>query len=153
MLTPEVLRGMERSVLCWLATADELGRPNVSPKEVFAPEGTTHFLIANIASPGSVRNLRANPRACVSMVDVFVQKGWKLEGRAEVVDRADPCFEALAAPLRARAGERFPVLGVIRLAVENVTPILAPSYRMVPGTTEASQVEAAMAAYGVRARE
>jgi hypothetical protein len=36
--------------------------------------------------------------------------------------------------------------------VETVTPLLAPSYRFVPGTTEASQVASALEAYGVRAR-
>lgn len=36
MLNPSVRAMARRSVLCWLATAEELGRPNVSPKEIFA---------------------------------------------------------------------------------------------------------------------
>jgi predicted pyridoxine 5'-phosphate oxidase superfamily flavin-nucleotide-binding protein len=64
-------------VLCWLATVDEAGRPNVSPKEIFTAHGDDHLLIAHLASPGSVRNLRARPEVCVSFVDVFVQKGFK----------------------------------------------------------------------------
>lgn len=34
LLTTEVREAVERSVLCWLATADESGQSNVSPKEV-----------------------------------------------------------------------------------------------------------------------
>jgi predicted pyridoxine 5'-phosphate oxidase superfamily flavin-nucleotide-binding protein len=45
----------ERSVLCWLATADESGQPNVSPKEVFAVADDKHIVVANIASPGSAK--------------------------------------------------------------------------------------------------
>lgn len=60
-------------VLCWWATADEQGQPNVSPKEVFAVVDDQHLLIANIASPVSVRNIQHNPKVCVSIIDIFVQ--------------------------------------------------------------------------------
>ncbi len=95
MLTPDVLEYLERSVLCWLATADGEGRPNVSPKEVFAAIDTSHVLIANIASPRSVRNLRQDPEVCVSFVDVFVQKGNKLDGRATLVSRKNSRYARL----------------------------------------------------------
>jgi hypothetical protein len=85
MLSPEVLEYATRSVLCWLATADEAGQPNVSPKEIFAVFDSTHVVIANIASPTSVRNVLVNPRVCVSFVDVFVQKGFKVIGTARNV--------------------------------------------------------------------
>ncbi|WP_313952801.1 pyridoxamine 5'-phosphate oxidase family protein [Accumulibacter sp.] len=39
MLTDDVLNYIKRSVLCWLATADADGAPNVSPKEVFCAFG------------------------------------------------------------------------------------------------------------------
>nr|MCU0806126.1 pyridoxamine 5'-phosphate oxidase family protein [Burkholderiales bacterium] len=58
MLTDDVLDFIRRSVLCWLATVDANGTPNVSPKEVFCAHGREGVLIANIASPTSVRNLR-----------------------------------------------------------------------------------------------
>ena len=75
MISVEIKNYIERSVLCWLATADAAGVPNVSPKEIFVPFGDDHLLIANIASPESVKNIRGNPHVCVSFVDVFVQKG------------------------------------------------------------------------------
>lgn len=36
MFTKEVKEYIERSVLCWLATVDAAGHPNVSTKEVFS---------------------------------------------------------------------------------------------------------------------
>lgn len=153
MLTPEVRQYIERSVLCWLATVDAEGRPNVSPKEIFAALDDARLVIAHIASPGSVRNLRACERACVSFVDVFVQKGFKVRGRAAVVEPADPRFAELAAPLERMTGGAFPVRGVIEVVAESVEAIRAPSYHLVPGTTEEGQITSAMAAYGVRPRE
>ena len=134
------------------ATCDADGWPNVSPKEIFCAEDDRSLLVAHIASPQSVRNIRANPRVCASFVDIFVQKGHKLHGLAEVVGRDHPEFDRVAAPLRARAGDAFPILAAIRIRVERIAEIVAPSYRLRPDTTEAAQVERALATYGVRAR-
>jgi len=45
MLTPEVIDAAGRSVLCWLATVDDAGHPNVSPKEVFDENYQVQLLI------------------------------------------------------------------------------------------------------------
>lgn len=152
MLTDDVLDLMQRSVLCWLATVDAHGRPNVSPKEVFTASGRDAVLIAHIASPGSVRNLGANAQACLSFIDIFSQKGFKLRGAAEVVLPGDARFAGLEAPLLAITRGVFPIRAVMVLKVAEVETILAPSYRMVPGTTEASQRDGAMRTYGVMPR-
>lgn len=48
------------------------------------------------------------------------------------------------------AEQRFAIQSVLVLRVTSVAPIVAPSYRFYPAeTTEASQVEAVMRAYGV----
>lgn len=152
-LTPQVADFAKRSILCWLATVDEAGQPNVSPKEIFAVFDPQHLVIANIASPTSVRNLAANPHVCVSFVDVFVQKGFKVVGTARNFRPHEPDFSQWAAPLQAMAGPRFSIHSVIVVSAEGVEPILAPSYRLYPDdTTEASQVASAMQAYGVQKR-
>ena len=38
MLSPETLACARKSMLCWLATVDAQGQPNVSPKEIFKCE-------------------------------------------------------------------------------------------------------------------
>ena len=154
MLTPEVVTYAQRSVLAWLATVDPDGCPNVSPKEIFAVVDGRCFAIANIASPGSVRNLRTNAQACLSFIDVFVQKGFKVKGRAEVVDPDHTEFPKWSAPLREMTRDRFPLHSVIVLHPTLVEPILAPSYLFFAAeTTEESQIEAAMRTYGVQARQ
>ena len=151
MLTPSIRESASRSVLCWLATVDESGQPNVSPKEIFAVVDSTHIAIANIASPTSVRNVKSNAHVCVSFIDVFVQKGYKVVGIARNVSQQDAEFSRWVAPLRAMAGPRFPIHSVILVQAVAVEPIVAPSYRLFADeTTEHSQVASAMRAYGVK---
>jgi len=151
MLRPEILASAQKSVLCWLATADDQGQPTVSPKEIFTFYDAEYLLIANVASPNSVRNIAANPRVCVSFVDVFVQKGFKVLGTARNFRKRDMDYEKWAAPLAAMAGPRFAIRSVIVIRVTKCEPILAPSYQLYPlETTEQAQTASAMRAYGVR---
>ena len=142
---------IHRTVLCWLATVDAQGQPNVSPKEVFAAFDENHLVIAHIASPISVRNIQQNPKVCVSLIDIFVQKGWKLIGYAQYVNASDHAFQGYAKPLLAMTGDKFNIQAVLVVKVEQAHPIVAPSYRFYPdSTTEEGQMDAAMKAYGVR---
>ena len=151
MLSPEVLDYASRSVLCWLATVDESGQPNVSPKEIFAGFDAEHLVVANIASPRSVRNVESNPHVCISFIDVFVQKGFKVLGTARIVRRQDADYLHWARPLQAMAGDRFPIHSVIVVRATEVEPIVAPSYRLYAAeTTEQSQVQSAMRTYRVQ---
>lgn len=153
LLTQTVRDAARRSVLCWLATVDTQGQPNVSPKEVWAIADDRHVVVANIASPVTARNIAQQGKVCLSFVDVFLQKGYKLVGTAQVVQADDPGFSRWASPLLARVGQRFAIQGVLVMAVQSVAPIVAPSYRFYPDeTTEASQMESAMQAYGVQPR-
>ena len=151
MLSNEVQISAARSVLCWLATVNDDGQPNVSPKEIFATFDNEHLVIADIASPTSVRNIEVNPLVCVSFIDVFVQKGFKVTGAARNVRRKDADFSHWAAPLEAKAGPRFPIHSVLVVRATAIEPILAPSYLLYPTeTTEQSQVLSAMRTYGVQ---
>ena len=153
MLNDAVLAAMTKSVLCWLATSDPDGCPNVSPKEIFCAYGADVVLIANLASPGSAGNIKSNPAVCVSFVDPFVQKGFKLKGKARLITRTDEEFGTLALPLENLAGPRFPFASLFAIAIASVEPIVAPSYWMYPDTSEARQVESAMKRYGVRSAD
>ena len=151
LLTDAVREAARRSVLCWLATVDAEGQPNVSPKEVWAIADEQHVVVAHIASPISARNIGQHPQVCLSFVDVFVQKGFKLLGTAREVRTADPEFATWAKPLLAMVGQRFVIHSVLVIQVHSVAAILAPSYRFYPDdTTEASQVVSGMRAYKVQ---
>lgn len=151
MLNPIVMESIEKSVLCWLATVDAEGIPNVSPKEMFLAKDEKTLLIAHIASPNSVNNILTNPNVCVSFVDVFAQKGFKLKGVATILTDADKDFTQNQELIYSQLGGRaFTIKAVIAVNVIEVQSILAPSYWRFPDTTEASQREAAMKAYGVK---
>jgi predicted pyridoxine 5'-phosphate oxidase superfamily flavin-nucleotide-binding protein len=150
VLTDEVRQAARRSVLCWLATVDDHGQPNVSPKEVWAIADDHHVVVANIASPVSVRNIAQQPLVCLSFVDVLVQKGFKLQGTALNVTPSDLDYANWARPLLLVTGDRFPVHSVVLIQVQSVQPIVAPSYCLYPDTTtEAGQVASARRAYGL----
>ena len=89
---------IEQSVLSWLATANEAGEPSVSPKELWGLSGKDSIVIAEIASPNSLANIRKQPRVCVSFIEIFKQKGRKLYGNATIVSpvqaNSDPIFLA-----------------------------------------------------------
>jgi hypothetical protein len=97
-----------------------------------------------------VHNIQLNPKVCVSFVDIFVQKGAQVYGQARVVSPDDPEFEELQAPLKELAGPKFPIRAVIYVDVETVKEIVAPRYRLFPGTTEEDQIRSAEQTYGVK---
>ena len=149
-LTNAVREAARRSVLCWLATVDAEGQPNVSPKEVWAIADEQHVVVAHIASPISARNIAHHPQVCLSFVDVFVQKGFKLLGTAREVRADNVEFAIWAKPLLAIVGKRFTIQSVLVIQVQSVAAIVAPSYRFYPDdTTEASQVASALRQYGM----
>ncbi|MEL6925642.1 MAG: pyridoxamine 5'-phosphate oxidase family protein [Bacteroidota bacterium] len=149
MLTADILHYIDRSVLCWLATTDHEGQPNVSPKEVFTHFGESHLLIANIASPNTVRNLKSNHKVCVSFVDVLVQKGYQLKGTAELVYKKEERFDQLAAPLLAITKGLYPFASLTFVKIEHSKPIIAPSYRLYPEQSVEEKIASAKKAYGL----
>jgi predicted pyridoxine 5'-phosphate oxidase superfamily flavin-nucleotide-binding protein len=152
-LSAEVRDAADRSVLCWLATVGQDGRPNVSPKEIWAILESDHVVVANIASPTTVRNIRHSGHVCLSFIDVFVQKGFKVIGEAENIERGHPSFQDWAAPLLSKAEPRFKVHSVIVVRHTLAEPIVAPSYRLYPSeTTEESQIASAHRTYGLAPR-
>ncbi len=148
-MTNEVEKYIEQSVLCWLATSDNFGEPNVSPKEIFLYGGNNNILIANIASPNSVKNITINPKVCVSFIDVFEQQGFKVKGTARVLMPGEDNFDEYLTKLRVLADERFPIKGIIEVNIEKTAPIKAPSYFLFPDVSLEQQIQNGLKTYGV----
>ncbi|WP_338790713.1 pyridoxamine 5'-phosphate oxidase family protein (plasmid) [Bernardetia sp. Wsw4-3y2] len=147
MLTSEIKNYIDKSVLCWLATADKDNMPNVSPKEIFTFYKDNYIIIANIASPQSVVNIVQNPNVCVSFIDVFVQKGFQIKGKASIIKKSDVEFEELERPLIEMTKGKYPFSTVIKIKLEKIKKIIAPSYIVFPETTEKEQIENAKKLY------
>ena len=140
---------IDKSVLCWLATVGRDGEPSVSPKELWSVHGDDSLVIADIASANSVTNIRNHARVCVSFVEVFLQKGMKFYGSAEIIPNNTNEFRELGAGLLAIAGDKFIVRNLMHVRVDRTSKIVAPSYKLFPDTDEKKMMQESYRTYGV----
>lgn len=148
-LNPEIKEYVNSSVLCWLATASTENIPNVSPKEIFNYYGTDKIIVANIASPQTIRNIKQNENVCVSFIDILVQKGFQLKGKARIIEKTDFEFLEMEKVLTKMTGGKFPFATITEITLRQARPIIAPKYMFYPETTEKGQIEDAKKAYGL----
>ena len=133
ILTADMRRVFDEQQLGFVATVTPDGRPNLSPKGTTRPWGDDHITFADISSPQTVANLRANPAIEINVVDPIVRKGWRFRGTAQVL--ADgPLYDEIEAAYRAR-GSANPFNHIVLMTVEAAEPLWSPSYDL--GKTEA----------------
>ncbi len=149
MLNAEIIKYIDRSVLCWLATSSSKNIPNVSPKEIFKAYENDNIIIANIASPQSVKNIQENKNICLSFIDVFVQKGFQLKGKAKIVTEKDSDFNAMKSQLEEMTKGKFSFSSITRIYIKEVKKIIAPSYILYPEIPEEKRIADTKKAYGV----
>jgi len=148
-LTIENKEYIDRSVLCWLASVSSENIPNVSPKEIFNYYGNKKIIVANIASPQTVRNIKHNENICVSFIDILVQKGFQIKGKAKIIKKTDSEFLEMEKILTEMTGGNFPFSTITEITINQVKPIIAPKYILYPETTEKEQIESAKETYGI----
>jgi hypothetical protein len=73
----------------FIATSDENGRPNVSPKGSFQVLDDEHVLFADVNSPRTIANLRQNPQASAIVFDPDTNHGCRVWGTTEIVDSGE----------------------------------------------------------------
>jgi predicted pyridoxine 5'-phosphate oxidase superfamily flavin-nucleotide-binding protein len=142
---------IKNSVLCWLATVDADGTPNVTPKEIFSAYGDDQIVVADIASTNTVRNIQSHPKVCVSFIDVFRQRGFKIIGHATILDPKASAFAEVGADLLKMVDADFTIRNLISIQIEKVSRIWAPSYTHFPDRTEDERMLSAYKTYGVTA--
>lgn len=128
MFTEEIRQLVGHSVLSWLATCDDDGVPNVSPKEVYTLYGDEFIFIANIASPTSAQNIKLNPNVAVSMVDIWTQQGYQMKGKATLLNPGDDTYQEARQSLEQITQGKFPFEVIFSVKVEKIKTIKAPSY-------------------------
>ena len=126
MLTPDMKRIVEEQRLGFVATASSDGIPNVSPKGTFVVLDDVTIAFGDIRSPGTMRNLRDNPRIEVNFVDPFVRKGYRFAGMARVVGREDCSFDLLLRHFRGPLASR--VRAIVTITVTKALPLTSPTY-------------------------
>ncbi len=148
-LNQQHITSIEKSVLCWLATVSVDGQPSVSPKEIFTNYEDDKIIIANIASPQSVSNIQENNQVCVSILDILVQKGFQIKGKARIIKEDNDVYLPYRAVLNLMVQDKFPFQSVIEVNIESVKEIIAPSYRFYPNVNEQDMIDQAREIYGL----
>jgi len=99
-----------------VATASKEGKPSVSVKGSFRVLDDEHVIFADIASPGTVANLRENPQLSAIVFDRSTRRGCRIWGKAEILDSGD-LFDSISAEF---AAMRMKVKHLVKVAVEEV---------------------------------
>ena len=133
---------MREQRLGYVATVCPDGTPNLSPKGTTTVWDGDHLVFADLRSPRTVANLRANPAVEINVVDPLARKGYRFKGRAQVIRDGD-LYETVVRRLNAGSVEpptpeqvRNPdvpegaywVKSIIYVTVEWAAPIAAPIY-------------------------
>lgn len=109
--------------IAYFATVTPDGRPNLSPKGTLKVLDEHTLVFADIASPGTVSNLRHSPNIEVNVLDPFRRRGYRFSGQAEISQDT-----ALIGFLKQGLEEEYPIRHAIRICVERVRPLTSPIY-------------------------
>lgn len=134
IITDDMLRVLNEQSLVFFATVNADGTPNLSPKGTVRHWRGDQLVFADFRSPGTIRNLRANPAVDLNVVDPIVRKGYRFKGSARVLNEGVE-FEAVVAMYRTtteRADER--IRAVVMIDVTEARPLTSPAYDL--GRTE-----------------
>jgi len=151
ILTADMQRLVEAE-LGFVATVCPDGTPNLSPKGTTLVWDDDHLVFADIRSPGTVTNLRANPSIEINVVDQLVRKGYRFKGTATVHTDDDVFERGLAfyeARGTARARER--IRSIVVVTVERAEAVTSPAYDI--GFTEDELRERFLARFTASASE
>jgi predicted pyridoxine 5'-phosphate oxidase superfamily flavin-nucleotide-binding protein len=133
LITREIRDFVNRVKLGFIATVCPDGTPNLSPKGTTIAWDEDYLVFADIHSPGTIDNLRVNSSIEINVVDVFIRKGYRFKGRAEILSDGT-LFHEIISYYRA-AGSQHVIRNIVIVHVNRIIPILSPAYDT--GLTEA----------------
>ncbi|TAK47857.1 MAG: pyridoxamine 5'-phosphate oxidase family protein [Xanthobacteraceae bacterium] len=149
IITDDMIAIIGHAKLCFVATVNPDGTPNLSPKaSLMAREDLLFF--ADISSPRTVANLRRNPAIAINAVDIFARRGYRFSGVASVIGVENPDYNLVAEWVWSINGRDYPVHDVVRVAVAEALPLYSPAYEFGTGITEEGLREAFLLKYGVK---
>jgi predicted pyridoxine 5'-phosphate oxidase superfamily flavin-nucleotide-binding protein len=126
VLTDDMKRVVEQQQLGFVATVCPDGSPNLSPKGTTAVWDDDHLVFADICSPATIANLRANPAVEINVVDPVVRKGYRFKGVARVFSEG-PDYEAGLAFYRVR-GSASAKPHIVLVKVDRAAELVSPAY-------------------------
>jgi len=93
------LQDFVKGKLGWVATADQEGLPNVTPKGTIQVLDDNTIIFADLFSLKTRDNLQKNPKVAVTVIDQEKFAGYQFKGKAELID-AGPVYEKVKEELK-----------------------------------------------------
>ena len=129
ILNDDMKRVVLQQRLGFIATVCPDGTPNLSPKGTTTVRDDDHLVFADIRSPRTVANLRANPAIEINVVDWFTRKGYRFKGTAEVIE-SGAVFDELVGFYEnlglSDAPRRIKTIVIVK--VERALQVVSPAY-------------------------
>lgn len=116
---PKEVQEFLRGKVAWVATAASDGTPNATPKGSAMVIDDEHVVFADLFSRKTRKNLEANPKVSITVVDEATSKGYQIKGSAEMLE-SGPLFEQMAERLKRAPMELPPLQYVVHITVESV---------------------------------
>lgn len=140
-LTEEMKKFVLEQRLAYHATVNPDGTPNLSHKGTTSVYDDNCLFFADIRSPQTVANLRANPAIEVNVVDIFSRRGYRFRGTATVHERGDDVYSRGLELLRERDYNAYEdrIRSIVLINVESTEHMTSPAYDI--GRSEDELVE------------
>lgn len=126
-ITADMEAVIKQAMLSFVATVNEDGTPNLSPKaSLTVRNGILYF--ADIASPRTIQNLKHNPAVEINVVDIFQRRGYRFTGRALILSPGDAEHLMIADWVHMTNGPEYPVDNVVKIETTSIAPLLSPAH-------------------------
>ncbi len=127
MLTDDMRAVVQVAHLCFAATVNTDGTPNLSPKGTIRVWDERHLFFLDIASPRTRANLRASPWIELNVVDPLSRRGYRFYGTATMLTEGQEHEEAVRRVFAEEARD-YPVHGVVIVEVQRAEALVSPGY-------------------------
>lgn len=125
----EIQRFVRYQRLGYVATVSADGTPNLSPKGSLTVWDDQHLMFADIESPHTIRNLDANPKTEVNVVDPYTRKGYRFRGTGKVLRSGDEYWKAVK-QYKSEGADIRRIRAIVMIEVSEVAPLVSPVYRL-----------------------
>jgi predicted pyridoxine 5'-phosphate oxidase superfamily flavin-nucleotide-binding protein len=126
-ITADMKAIIKQAILSFVATVNEDGTPNLSPKaSLTVVNGILYF--ADIASPKTILNLTHHPSVEINVVDIFQRRGYRFRGHASILSPGDDEYRVIANWVKATNGPEYPVDHVVKINTTSINPLLSPAH-------------------------
>jgi predicted pyridoxine 5'-phosphate oxidase superfamily flavin-nucleotide-binding protein len=135
MLTDELKAIISAYPLGFVASVNDDGTPNLSPKGTFVILDDRHLGFGHIRSPRTLANIGRRPAVEINFLDVLARKAARVRGTCEVLSRGTAAFDALYPRFESWGEYAEAMKALVRVAITRAELVLSPAYDL--GHTEA----------------